>query len=91
MTNSQSFFHLEESLQRQIMTSICEGLLSQSQAWEGIPQKELFQKLLNLTVEAYYSHPQIWSEIGFGGPAYPRGYVRAQLGHLDPWEAVREP
>ena len=23
---------------------------------------------------AFYSHPWAWNEIGFGGPAYPRGY-----------------
>ncbi|WP_369127188.1 hypothetical protein [Paenibacillus antri] len=40
-----------------------------------------------MTLEAYYSHPAVWSEIGYGGPAYPRGYVRTQLGQLDPWEA----
>src|SRR3546814_3290242 len=25
---------------------------------------------------AYYSHPTAWNELGFGGPASPRGYVR---------------
>ena len=25
---------------------------------------------------AFYSHPWAWNEIGFGGPAYPRGYAR---------------
>lgn len=59
-------------------------------AWRGLPQKEFFQKLLGLVVEAYYSHPAVWSEIGYGGPAYPRGYVRVELGLADPWEAKRE-
>ena len=27
-------------------------------------------------VLAYYAHPTAWSEIGWGGPASPRGYVR---------------
>ena len=35
---------------------------------------------------AFYSHPWAWNEIGFGGPAYPRGYMRLQVGH-----AGREP
>ena len=25
--------------------------------------------------QAFYSHPWAWNEIGFGGPAYPRGYA----------------
>jgi|GEM_PF-450568 len=49
--------------------------------------KELFQKLLGLSVEALASHPTIWSEIGYGGPAYPRGYYRIEAGVTDPWEA----
>ena len=57
---------------------------------KGFPQKELFNKLLRLAVESYYSHPLVWSEIGHGGPAYPRGYVRTEPGLLDPWEAKAE-
>jgi hypothetical protein len=37
---------------------------------------------------AYYAHPVAWNEIGFGGPASPRGYVRMGLDRRDPWEAV---
>lgn len=57
---------------------------------KGFPQKELFTKLLRLAVESYYSHPAVWSEIGHGGPAYPRGYVRTEPGLADPWEAQAE-
>jgi hypothetical protein len=37
-------------------------------------------------VEAYYAHPWAWDEIGFGGPAYPRGYMRLEHGEPEPWE-----
>ena len=36
--------------------------------------------------EAYYSHPYAWDEIGFGGPAYPRAYMRLEHGEPEPWE-----
>ncbi|MFD0696538.1 gluconate 2-dehydrogenase subunit 3 family protein [Paenibacillus sp. GCM10027628] len=91
MKDSRPFFQLDESAQRQIMQEVSAGTLAPTEAWEGIPQKELFQKILILTVEAYYSHPQVWSEIGYGGPAYPRGYVRADIGQVDPWEAMKQP
>jgi hypothetical protein len=55
-----------------------------------IPAKAFFQKMLSETVSAYYSHPTVWSEIGYGGPAYPRGYVRSELGLTDPWEARKD-
>jgi hypothetical protein len=34
-------------------------------------------------VQAFYAHPWAWNEIGFGGPAYPRGYSRFGSPHLD--------
>lgn len=48
---------------------------------------DFFKALLHDVVEAYYSHPIVWSDIGYGGPAYPRGYVRVEKGLVDPWEA----
>jgi hypothetical protein len=39
-------------------------------------------------VLAYYGHPTAWSEIGWGGPASPRGYVRIGMDERDPWEAA---
>jgi hypothetical protein len=38
---------------------------------------------------AFYSHPWAWNEIGFGGPAYPRGFMR--LGGPGGAIGVREP
>lgn len=55
--------------------------------WGTIPQRDLFNKLLDMIISSYYSHPTIWSEMGYGGPAYPRGYYRIELGWTDPWEA----
>ena len=35
----------------------------------------------------FYSHPWAWNEIGFGGPAYPRGYMRTgPTSVLEPFE-----
>ena len=51
---------------------------------------ELFfaKRLLHDVVGAYYAHPAAWNEIGFGGPASPRGYVRMNFDRRDPWEAA---
>ncbi len=38
--------------------------------------------------DAFYSHPWAWNEIGFGGPAYPRGYKNLGTGRREPWEVV---
>jgi len=84
------FLELEGKEQLAILCSLQQGHLEEIKSWDSSLQKELFKKLLGLVVEAYYSHPVIWSEIGYGGPAYPRGYVRVELGLLDPWEPRRE-
>jgi hypothetical protein len=43
-------------------------------------------------LSSFYSHPWAWNEIGYGGPAYPRGYSRfgnpqLQPSEMEPWEA----
>jgi hypothetical protein len=56
--------------------------------WGGLPSGGFFtHHLLKQVVAVYYSHPDAWSEIGFGGPASPRGYVRLGFDEHDPWEA----
>lgn len=63
---------------------------AQVQGWDADLQKELFKKLTDFIIGAYYSHPRVWSEIGYGGPAYPRGYYRVEFGVTDPWEPKLE-
>jgi hypothetical protein len=59
------------------------------EAWRGMPTKTFFEhRLLNDIVSAYWSHPTAWSEMGWGGPASPRGYVRMGYDERDPWEAA---
>jgi hypothetical protein len=57
-------------------------------AWQDLPPQGFFTKrVLHDIVSAYYAHPTAWNEIGFGGPASPRGYVRMYFDRRDPWEA----
>ena len=57
--------------------------------WSGMECAIFFAKRLLLDiVTSYYAHPTAWNEIGFGGPASPRGYVRMDFDRRDPWEAV---
>jgi hypothetical protein len=57
--------------------------------WHDLPAQSFFKKrVLHDIVSLYYSHPTSWNEIGFGGPASPRGYVRMNYDRRDPWEAA---
>lgn len=86
----KNFVELDPAKQFQILADLQLGKADQLYEWSRIPQKDLFKKLNREIVSAYYSHPTIWSEIGYGGPAYPRGYYRTEFGLTDPWEAKRD-
>ena len=58
--------------------------------WQKMSVHRLWVFLLDDLVEAYYRHPYAWDEIGFGGPAYPRGYMRLEGGKAEPWEVEEQ-
>jgi hypothetical protein len=82
-------FHVaSETQQDQLLWQMQRGELTGA-AWGDMPCRSFFEhRLLPDITHAYYSHPTSWNEIGFGGPASPRGYVRMRLDRRDPWEAV---
>jgi hypothetical protein len=58
-------------------------------AWTEMTSDVFFRmRLARDIIFAYYAHPTAWSEIGWGGPASPRGYVRMDYDERDPWEAA---
>ena len=60
-----------------------------SEAWRSLSPSKFFEQRVLADVPAlFYSLPQAWSEIGFGGPASPRGYVRLDGDRRDAWEAA---
>ncbi|QMU76707.1 gluconate 2-dehydrogenase subunit 3 family protein [Streptacidiphilus sp. PB12-B1b] len=56
--------------------------------WYGLPASHVWSLWTRYACTAYYAHPQAWSEIGFGGPAYPRGYLRLGVDAREPWEVA---
>lgn len=54
--------------------------------WQDLPVRRYWMLLVQDVMEAYYAHPYAWDEIGFGGPAYPRGYMRLEGGKPESWE-----
>ncbi len=54
--------------------------------WKQMDVGRFWLLLVQDVVGAYYAHPYAWDEIGFGGPAYPRGYMRLEGGEPEPWE-----
>ncbi|HWE72352.1 MAG TPA: gluconate 2-dehydrogenase subunit 3 family protein [Stellaceae bacterium] len=87
-TRSGGFHTLNDAEQDSLLRAAQDGRLS-NPAWAGMASEVFFAKrLLSDIVKAYYAHPTAWSEIGYGGPASPRGYVRMDFDRRDPWEAA---
>ena len=81
-----SFRDLAAADQDALIKRMQEGNLHHP-AWGSIKPDVFFkQRLGHDIVFAYYSHPTSWNEIGWGGPASPRGYVRTGYDDRDPWE-----
>lgn len=87
---NKTFAELTEDEKKSVMKKLAEETILLEIGKISLPTKEFFKQLLSEAVAAYYSHPDLWSEIGYAGPAYPRGYVRSELGLTDPWEAKRD-
>lgn len=81
------FGALDSETQDALLRSIQRGE-TDGRHWGDLPAARFFSELLlKEAVTVYYAHPAAWSEIGFGGPASPRGYVRLGFDEHDPWEA----
>lgn len=84
----QDFADLDAPEQDALLKRMQAGDL-QGPLWRGMPSKMFFAKrVLHDITNAYYAHPTAWSEMGFGGPASPRGYLRMDANQHDPWEAA---
>ena len=85
--DGRSFEQLPPDEQDALLTDIQRNRVDK-QIWGDLPAGGFFlHHLLKQTVGIYYSHPDAWSEIGYGGPASPRGYARLGPDERDPWEA----
>ena len=86
--HGSGFAALTADLQDSVLANVQNGDVDPA-LWTGLSASRFFTHVLLKTVAGiYYAHPAAWSEIGFGGPASPRGYVRMGADRRDPWEAV---
>jgi hypothetical protein len=57
-----------------------------SASWHGMPAAHVWSLWTRYACTAFYAHPSAWNEIGFPGPAYPRGYKNAGVDGREPFE-----
>ncbi len=54
--------------------------------WHGLNAGHVWSLWTRYACTAFYAHPLAWNEIGFPGPAYPRGYKNKAVGGREPFE-----
>jgi hypothetical protein len=72
-------------VQKQIVGAFAGGELH-GRVWDELPCAKAWGVVMRGALSEFYSHPWAWNEIGFGGPAYPRGYAVLGAGGREPWE-----
>jgi Gluconate 2-dehydrogenase subunit 3 len=58
--------------------------------WKRMSVHRFWLLVMGDAIDVYYAHPWAWDEIGFGGPAYPRAYIRLERGEAEPWEVEEQ-
>jgi hypothetical protein len=81
-----AFALLTQSDQDGILRQLAKGSL-EAAALKGMPAESFWTShVIHDVLGAYYAHPDAWNEMGWAGPASPRGYVRLDLNRRDAWE-----
>jgi hypothetical protein len=83
---AEGFAAAGREAQLRIVQRFSEGRLD----WDGLPVSKAWGLVMRDVLGAFYSHPWAWNEIGFGGPAYPRGFARLGAGQREHWERPPE-
>jgi hypothetical protein len=61
-------------------------LAADGKRWHDWAAEHIWSLWTRYSCTAFYSHPWAWNEIGFPGPAYPRGYLNLGVDARERWE-----
>lgn len=87
---SSAFAASNDAQADHLLRALAQGKVTAT-VWSDLPPTLVWNwRLLPDLVAAHWAQPALWSAMGFGGPASPRGYVRLGLNRRDPWEAVED-
>jgi hypothetical protein len=83
--HSRGFAHLVSGEQTELVQEV-QNLAQDGGKWHDWNAKHVWSLWTRYATTAFYSHPWAWNEMGFGGPAYPRGYLNLGVNALEKWE-----
>ncbi|MDQ6850335.1 MAG: gluconate 2-dehydrogenase subunit 3 family protein [Actinomycetota bacterium] len=85
--HGRAFAHLISDEQATLIQAV-QDLASDDKQWHGWSAPHVWSLWTRYACTAFYSHPWAWNEIGFPGPAYPRGYLNPGVNARDRWEVA---
>lgn len=83
----RGFAHLVGA-ERAALVQAVQDLGDQGETWHGWSAKHVWSLWTRYACTAFYSHPWAWNEMGFPGPAYPRGYLNPGVDARERWEVA---
>jgi hypothetical protein len=81
--HGQPFHRLASEHQEKLVQAV-----QDAKVWHQLPAPRVWSLWTRYACTAFYSHPWAWNEIGFGGPAYPRGYKAIGINKREGWEVA---
>ena len=85
--HGRAFAHLISDEQAALIQKL-QDLADDGKQWHGWSATHVWSLWTRYACTAFYSHPWAWNEIGFPGPAYPRGYLNPGVNARDRWEVA---
>jgi len=85
--NRAGFAELEPTQQAALIQAV-QDRATHGKPWHGWDAGHVWSLWTRYACTAFYSHPWAWNEIGFGGPAYPRGYLNPGIDAREHWEVA---
>ncbi|MGN8025558.1 gluconate 2-dehydrogenase subunit 3 family protein [Microbacterium sp. 22242] len=82
--HQRAFAACDDSAKREILESVRAG----DGLWRGLDRAYLWSLWTRYACTAFYSHPAAWDQIGFAGPAFPRGYKNLGVDRREPFEVA---
>lgn len=87
LLGEQGFSRMDSDEQAAAIQTV-QDLSAQDQTWHGLSAGHVWSLWTRYACTAFYSHPWAWNEIGFPGPAYPRGYLNPGVDSREHWEVA---
>jgi hypothetical protein len=85
--HGRAFAHLISGEQAAVIQHV-HDVASANGQWRDWSASHVWSLWTRYACTAFYSHPWAWNEIGYPGPAYPRGYLNPGVNARERWEVA---